>query len=294
MLTRSTRSSTRAAAAMPIEPVALPLKKRATKKSAAAPLADRTNAAAATPMVDDAAPVKEVLSFAGIDLDALTAVADKEEVAASPAPIQQAATTTVPAQPSLVYAQIDSEILALKVKRAPINTAAVASIAPIAAAAPIAESRRVQFEYNEDGCEIGQHIVAPAYPAIAAADEDEETESAFTHGDNEEDAEDLTRLGEVDRMTMPAASVDSALPALFHASALTKHSVGQSTSGFLPSGLVSSHAVRSVKLDMENDAPVPACMLATALSNETNQIKANGFLAAGSIDAHKIGSKKIA
>ena len=272
-----------------------------------AALADVTNAQAAdsSAAMDESVPVKEPLSLASWDVDALTAEKDaEEEVGVAAAPSASAvveATTVVPAQPSLICAQIDPAILALKVKRAPIAaTAAAATIPAFEAAAP-AESRRVKLVYDDAGTQIGTQQVAaapiPSFTELAGAedeDEEEEFEQAAQEYDDEA-GEDLN--AGVERMEMPldafaAASASAPTEALWHASALTKQSVGTHvTSGFLPAGLVSSSAVRSIKLDREED--IPAFVFAAPASTQINATKVTGFLARGTIDPERLQSKKI-
>lgn len=216
------------------------------------------------------------------DIDALTAEADVPQPIAAAPQVTIAPTTVVPAMPQLLCAQIDPAITALKVVREPLPS--FAQMTQHTANAydeeeeeedVLPSSRRVQLLYSDNGDLIGTQDVAPLTHSIDEYDQDE--------------CDDFSNLGEVDRMPASEEAVES----LYRISApLTCSTTGYS-SGFLPAGLIDAAAVRSVKLEaFDSSEPLPAYLFAApAPTTQTNQAKLTGFL--HTIDANKVASKKL-
>jgi hypothetical protein len=259
------------------------------RHSAPSALTDVTNQSAAA-MVDVVEPVKTAITI-GWDVDALTA---EKDVEVEPTPIVATVvepTTIVPAQPQLLCAQIDPSITALKVVRAPIPafTATAEENVDTDDEEIVPSARRVQLLYSASGDLIGTQDVAPlpAFHTPADAEED----------DDEDAREDLTKLGEVERMVSECASFVPPAPlTLDHAAPITHAAVQGSaaySSGFLAAGVISSSTVRSVKLDSFSSAePIPSFLLVAPALTTANIAKCSGFFVGG-IDANKIQSKKL-
>jgi len=235
-------------------------------------------------MEDISEPVKQSAITMSWDVDALTAEKDAETVTVSSTVAVSAPTMIVPAEPQLLCATIDPSITSLRVVRAPIP-----AFIPVASETLESDeeeiqpsSRRVQLVYGDNGELIGTQDVAP----LGAAFDEEEAQE-----EDEEALEDLTKVGEVERMVDEHFVAPAPLE-LDHAAPLARREVQGSasySSGFLPSGVVSSSTIRSVKLEGRDE--LPAFLFAAPASTAANVAKVSGFIHA--IDANRIQSKKL-
>ena len=251
-------------------------------------LADVTNAAA--PIMPTAEPIKSTISMQSMldDIDRLVAEKDEEVEAPLAVAVAPQMTTVVPSAPQLECAEIDPAITALKVVRQPI---------PAFIPAPaqlngyetdeediIPSSRRIQFVYAEDGELIGTQDAAPLPPCFHADPECDE--------DGDDDDDDYYYGESVLRMTSEEDFVVPAPLTLDHAAPIARRAVANSsvyTSGFLPSGILSASAVRSVKLDA--DEPIQEFLFVQPTSTQANVAKVTGFV--GAIDVNRVQSKKL-